>query len=99
MPSRDRRSRVLVVNPGADVYGSDLQMLESVKGLISAAIDVRVLVPTPGRLVEAPPERGCHRRHRPVSRGADDRIFRPRASSSSSKSCRPVREASPRHSV
>ncbi len=42
--------RVLVVNPGADVYGSDLQMLESVTALTGAGLDVLVVSPEPGPL-------------------------------------------------
>ena len=44
------RSTVLVVNPSADVYGSDLQMLESVRALVEHH-DVTVLMPTGGELV------------------------------------------------
>ncbi len=42
--------RVLVVNPGADVYGSDLQMLESVTALTGAGLDVLVVSPESGPL-------------------------------------------------
>ena len=42
--------RVLVANPGADVYGSDLQMLESVTALTAAGLDVLVVIPEPGPL-------------------------------------------------
>jgi len=42
--------RVLVVNPGADVYGSDLQMLESVTALRGSGIDVLVVSSEPGPL-------------------------------------------------
>jgi glycosyltransferase involved in cell wall biosynthesis len=44
------RSTVLVVNPSADVYGSDLQMLESVRALAEHHA-VTVLIPTGGELV------------------------------------------------
>lgn len=42
--------RVLVANPGADVYGSDLQMLESVTALTGAGLEVRVVSSEPGPL-------------------------------------------------
>ncbi len=42
---------ILLVNPGADVYGSDLQMLESVKAFTEAGHRVLVVVPSPGPLV------------------------------------------------
>ena len=42
--------RVLVTNPGADVYGSDLQMLESVTALTGAGFDVLVVSPEAGPL-------------------------------------------------
>ena len=43
--------KVLLVNPGADVYGSDLQVLESVRALLAAGHDVRAVVPEVGPLV------------------------------------------------
>lgn len=43
--------RVLLVNPGADVYGSDLQVLESVRALGRAGHEVRVVAPDDGPLV------------------------------------------------
>jgi glycosyltransferase involved in cell wall biosynthesis len=42
--------RVLVVNPGSDVYGSDLQVLQSIHGLVAAGADVLVVAPTGGPL-------------------------------------------------
>lgn len=42
--------RVLVVNPGSDVYGSDLQVLESVRALAGSGAEVLVLTPEPGPL-------------------------------------------------
>ena len=42
---------MLVVNPGADVYGSDLQMLESVTALREAGAHVTVACPAEGPLV------------------------------------------------
>jgi hypothetical protein len=62
VPSR-RRSRgvhvgvhassptVLIANPSADVYGSDLQMLESVAGLRESGWRVVVVLPDRGPLV------------------------------------------------
>ncbi len=42
--------RVVVANPGSDVYGSDLQVLESVRALVGAGSDVVVLTPAAGPL-------------------------------------------------
>ncbi|MGY1746888.1 glycosyltransferase family 4 protein [Blastococcus sp. SYSU D00695] len=42
---------ILVVHPSADLYGSDLQLLESVRGLVDAGWHVVVSVPGPGPLV------------------------------------------------
>ncbi len=50
---------VLVVNPGADVYGSDLQMLESVSAMRGAGVEVHVVSPSSGPLVELLVERGA----------------------------------------
>lgn len=48
---RDRSTAtVLVANPGSDVYGSDLQMIESVKALVAAGYRVVVATPGPGAL-------------------------------------------------
>lgn len=44
---------VLVANPSADVYGSDLQMLESVAALREQGVRVVVVLPTLGPLVSA----------------------------------------------
>ncbi|MGY1840469.1 MULTISPECIES: glycosyltransferase family 4 protein [unclassified Modestobacter] len=43
---------VLVAHPSADLYGSDLQLVESVRGLHEAGWRVEVCVPAPGPLVE-----------------------------------------------
>ena len=43
---------VLVANPGTDVYGSDLQMLESVRGLVSRGWTVTVAAPSDGPLTQ-----------------------------------------------
>lgn len=54
---RDGRPTVLIANPGSDVYGSDLQMLESVRALVGAGHRVVVVSGSEGpltpRLVEA----------------------------------------------
>lgn len=42
---------VLIANPSADVYGADLQMLDSITGLIEAGYRVTVSVPSDGPLV------------------------------------------------
>ena len=48
---RRERGTVLVVHAGADRYGSDLQVLESVAALLAAARRVDVVLPAPGPLV------------------------------------------------
>ncbi len=50
---------VVVVNPGADVYGSDLQMLESVSALVEAGARVVAWCPAPGPLVDRLVSRGA----------------------------------------
>jgi glycosyltransferase involved in cell wall biosynthesis len=45
--------RVLVVHPGAELYGSDRVLLESVTGLVEAGADVTVSLPASGPLVHA----------------------------------------------
>lgn len=50
---------VLVANPGADVYGSDLQMLESVSAMRDAGVEVHVTCPSAGPLVPLLLERGA----------------------------------------
>lgn len=54
--------RVLVVNPGADVYGSDLQMLESLEGFRDAGWPILVVLPERGPLVEVLSRRGIPHR-------------------------------------
>lgn len=49
-PREQQQGSVLIVNPSADVYGSDLQMLESVRALVLHR-DITVLMPTDGELV------------------------------------------------
>lgn len=43
---------VLIVNPSPDVYGSDLQMLQTVAGLVERGMRVAVALPVDGELVE-----------------------------------------------
>ncbi|MGY1727481.1 glycosyltransferase [Geodermatophilus sp. SYSU D01062] len=50
-PRRTARPRVLVAHPGAELYGSDRVLLESVEGL-AADHDVTVTVPGSGPLVD-----------------------------------------------
>ena len=50
---------VLIANPSPDVYGSDLQMLESVSALVGDGSRVIVVLPTDGQLVPMLRERGA----------------------------------------
>ncbi len=45
-------STVLVAHPSADLYGSDLQLVESVAGLVAVGRRVVVTLPAPGPLVD-----------------------------------------------
>ncbi|PRY49343.1 GT2 family glycosyltransferase [Geodermatophilus tzadiensis] len=74
--ARHRRPPVLVVHPGADLYGADRMLLESVDALRSE-FDVTVAVPGPGPLVGALEARGVRvvRCPMPVLRNA---ALRPR---------------------
>lgn len=54
-----RRRRLVVANPAADVYGSDLQMLESVSGAIERGWDVTVVTPEGGPLLDMIGSRGA----------------------------------------
>lgn len=45
-------ARVLIAHPSADLYGSDLQMVETVRGLVGHGSPVTVAVPAAGPLVE-----------------------------------------------
>ncbi len=69
----DRRPLALVANPSGDVYGSDLQMLESVQALIEDGFDVLVVLGADGPLKERLSERGADVMIRPfpVLRRAD----------------------------
>lgn len=51
---------VLVVHPGAELYGSDRMLLESVRGLVEAGMRVCVSVPGEGPLVELLREAGAN---------------------------------------
>lgn len=51
--------RVLIANPSPDVYGSDLQMLESVSALTAHGCEVTVAIPRDGELVPRLRERGA----------------------------------------
>lgn len=55
-----RLSHVVVANPGADVYGSDLQMLESVSAFVGAGHQVTVVLPGDGPLIPQLVSRGAH---------------------------------------
>ena len=50
---------VLIANPSPDVYGSDLQMLESITALVEAGSRVVVALPSDGPLVAMITERGA----------------------------------------
>lgn len=54
-----RPARILVANPSSDVYGSDLQLLESVSALVEAGHSVVVLTPDDGPLLAMLEERGA----------------------------------------
>lgn len=54
-----RRATVLIAHPSADVYGADLQLLESVSALVERGWRVLVAVPADGPLVERLTERGA----------------------------------------
>jgi len=67
---------VLVAHPSADVYGSDLQLLESLAGLAEHGHDVRLVLPGDGPLLDRLPAGITHRtRPTPVLRKA---LLRPR---------------------
>ena len=57
--------RVLFVNPGADVYGSDLQMLESVRALVRSGHEVLLLAADAGPLLDAASAAGAEVRVTP----------------------------------
>lgn len=72
----DHRPLALVANPSGDVYGSDLQMLESVQALIEDGFDVLVVLGADGPLKQRLSERGADVMIRPfpVLRRADASI-------------------------
>lgn len=49
-PDLPTRRRALIVNPGAELFGSDAQMLETVRALIAVDWDVTVISPDSGPL-------------------------------------------------
>lgn len=53
------RTTVLVANPSPDVYGSDLQMLESISAMTDRGWRVVVAIPSDGELVPRIRERGA----------------------------------------
>ncbi len=58
---------VLIGNPSADVYGSDLQMVESASALVADQWRVVAAVPEHGELVDLLRDRGAEV-HRVVTR-------------------------------
>ena len=52
-PADHRGRTVLVAHPGAELYGSDRMLIESVAGLLAAGTRVVVALPGPGPLVDA----------------------------------------------
>src|SRR6188472_4507601 len=56
---------VLIAHPGADVYGSDLQLLETVTGFVERGWRVVVVVPETGPLVSRMRDRGADVRLHP----------------------------------
>ncbi len=62
VPGEPRRL-VLIANPSADVYGADLQMLESVTALVDGGFDVLVTTPDDGPLVAQLHQRGASVEH------------------------------------
>lgn len=54
---------VLIANPSADVYGADLQMLDSVVGMVEAGMRVVVSLPEDGPLAAMIRDRGAEVRH------------------------------------
>lgn len=67
------RTTVLVANPSPDVYGSDLQMLESISAMTDRGWRVVVAIPSDGELVPRIRERGAEviMVHFPVLRRAN----------------------------
>jgi glycosyltransferase involved in cell wall biosynthesis len=67
---------VLIANPSADVYGSDLQMLESISAMVEQGWRVVVAMPVTGTLVDLIEKRGAevHFVDFPVLRRADSSL-------------------------
>lgn len=61
--SQRRSPLLLVANPGADVYGSDLQMVESVSAMLGAGWRVIVVLPEHGPLEAILAARGAEVEH------------------------------------
>jgi glycosyltransferase involved in cell wall biosynthesis len=59
MSARHRPTAVLIAHPGAELYGSDLVMLESVSALIESGTTVTVALPGDGPLVGELERRGA----------------------------------------
>jgi glycosyltransferase involved in cell wall biosynthesis len=53
------RRTILIANPSADVYGSDLQMLESISAMVDTGWRVIVVMPTTGELSKRIRSRGA----------------------------------------
>lgn len=58
-PAGRSKPLVVIANPSADVYGSDLQMLETVTALVEGGHEVVVTTPGPGALVDRLKVRGA----------------------------------------
>ncbi len=52
--------RIVVAHPSAELYGSDLQLAETVTAFIDAGHRVTVVLPSHGPLIEVLTERGAH---------------------------------------
>ncbi|WP_346621727.1 glycosyltransferase family 4 protein [Blastococcus montanus] len=66
MPEEPARMTVAVAHPSADLYGSDLQLLESIRGLHGAGWRVVVTLPGDGPLTPRLEEAGAEVHLRPV---------------------------------
>lgn len=58
-PAPDQRDVLLIANPSSDVYGSDLQMLESVTAMVDAGWRVVLTTPDDGPLIGLLQARGA----------------------------------------
>jgi len=59
MTMQNRTPSVLIAHPGAELYGSDLVLLESVSALVESGVTVTVVVPLDGPLVTELERRGA----------------------------------------